>query len=66
MKYSSNYFTQLKKYILTLLGNFQCNQIGGNYILAANHDDSNNTLTTLLKNRTGPCILNGIKKIHDT
>ena len=61
MKYSSNYFTQLKIYILTLLVDFQCNPIGGNYILAAYHYDANNTLTTLLKNRTGPCILNGIK-----
>ena len=38
---------------------------GDNYILVAYHYDANNILTTSLKNRTGPCILNGITKIHD-
>ena len=31
----------------------------------AYHYDANNILTTILKNRTGPCILSGITKIHD-
>ena len=38
---------------------------GNNYILVAYHYDANNILTTPLKNRTGPCILSGITKIHD-
>ena len=38
---------------------------GNNYILVAYHYDANNTLTTALKNRTGPCILSGIMKVHD-
>ena len=38
---------------------------GNNYILVAYHYDANNLLITSLKNRTGPCILNGITKIHD-
>ena len=29
------------------------------------HYDANNILNTKLKNRTGPCILSGITKIHD-
>ena len=33
---------------------------GNNYILVAYHYDANNILTTPLKNRTGPCIPNGI------
>ena len=36
-----------------------------NYILVAYHYGANNILTTPLKNRTGPCILSGITKIHD-
>ena len=36
-----------------------------NYIMVAYHYYANNILTTPLKNRTGTCILNGIKKIHD-
>ena len=31
----------------------------------AYHYDANNILTTPLKNRTGPCILSGMKKIHN-
>ena len=31
----------------------------------AYHYDDNNILTTPPKNRTGPCILSGIAKIHD-
>ena len=38
---------------------------GNNYILVAYHYNANNILTTPLKNRTGPCILIGMKKIHD-
>ena len=38
---------------------------GYNYILVAYHYDANNILTTQLKNRTGPCILIGITKIHN-
>ena len=38
---------------------------GNFYILVAYHYDANNILATPLKNRTGPCILNGITKIHD-
>ena len=38
---------------------------GNNYILVAYHYAFNNILTTPLKNRTGPCILSSIKKIHD-
>ena len=38
---------------------------GNNYILVAYHYDANNISTTPLKNITGPCILNGITKIHD-
>ena len=38
---------------------------GNNYILVAYHYDANNILTTPLKNRTGPCILSGITKIHN-
>ena len=38
---------------------------GYNYILVAYHYDANNILTMPLKNRTGPCILNEITKIHD-
>ena len=38
---------------------------GNNYILVAYHYDANNILTTLLKNRTGPCILGGTTKIYD-
>ena len=38
---------------------------GNNYILVAYHYDANNILTTPLKNRTCPCILSGITKIHD-
>ena len=38
---------------------------GNNYILVAYHYAANNILTTALKNRTGPCILSGITKIHD-
>ena len=30
----------------------------------AYHYDKNNIITTTLKNRTGPCILNGMTKIH--
>ena len=37
---------------------------GNHYILVAYHYDSNNILTTSLNNRTGPCILSGITKIH--
>ena len=29
------------------------------------HYEANNILTTPLKNRTGPCILSGVTKIHD-
>ena len=36
-----------------------------NYILAAYHYDANNIITTQIKNRTGPCILSGITKIHN-
>ena len=39
--------------------------IGNTYILVAYHYDTNNIFTTPLKNRTGPCILNGITKIND-
>ena len=38
---------------------------GNNYILVAYHYDANNILATPLKNRTGPCILCGITKIHN-
>ena len=38
---------------------------GNNYILVPYHYDAKNILTTPLKNRTGPCILSGITKIHD-
>ena len=38
---------------------------GNNYILVTYHYDAENILTTPLKNRTGPCILSGITKIHD-
>ena len=38
---------------------------GNNYILVAYHYDAINILTTPLKNRTGPCILSGIMKIHN-
>ena len=36
-----------------------------NYILVAYHYKANHILTTPLKNRTGPCILDGTTKIHD-
>ena len=38
---------------------------GNNYILVEYHYDANNILTTPIKNRTGPCILSGITKIHN-
>ena len=38
---------------------------GNNYILVEYHYYANNIITTPLKNRTGPYILSGIKKIHD-
>ena len=38
---------------------------GNIYILVAYHYDANNILTIPLKNRTGPCILSGITKIHN-
>ena len=38
---------------------------GNNYILVAYHYYEHKILTTPIKNRTGPWILNGIKKIHD-
>ena len=38
---------------------------GNKYILVAYHYDTKNILTTPLKNRTGPCILRGITKIHN-
>ena len=38
---------------------------GNNYILVAYHYYANNILTTSLNNRTGPCILRGITKIHN-
>ena len=36
-----------------------------NYILFALYYDVNNILTTPFKNRTEPCIFNGITKVHD-
>ena len=38
---------------------------GNNYILFSYYYDAKNILTTPLKNRTGPCILSGITRIHD-
>ena len=38
---------------------------GNNYILVAYHYDSNNIVTTPLKNITGTCILNGMTKLYD-
>ena len=38
---------------------------GDTYILVVYHYDANNIITTSIKNRTGPCILSGIMKIHD-
>ena len=38
---------------------------GNNYILVAYHYDTNNIITTPLKNRTGPYTLSGITEIHD-
>ena len=38
---------------------------GNNYILVAYHYDVKNILTTPLKNRTRPCILSDITKLHD-
>ena len=38
---------------------------GNSYILLVNHYDTNNIITTTLKNRTGTCILTGITKVHD-
>ena len=38
---------------------------GNNYILVDYHYDVNNILTKTIKNRTGPCILSGLTKIHD-
>ena len=35
---------------------------GDNYIWVEYYYDANNNLTTPLKNKTGPCILNGITK----
>ena len=65
MKYSSSYFTQHIFYSgLTRQLPVQWDR-GNNYILVAYHYDFNNILTTPLKNRTEPCILNGITKIHD-
>ena len=66
MKYSSSYLIQLKKVYSDLTGQFTVqSDRGNNYILVAYHYDANNIITTPLKNRTGPCILNGITKIHD-
>ena len=33
--------------------------------MVAYHCDANNILTTPIKNTKGPCILNGITKIHE-
>ena len=38
---------------------------GNNYILVAYHYHAKNILTTPIKNRTRPCILSGVTKIHD-
>ena len=64
MKYSSRYLIQLKNTDLTGKIPVQSER-GNNYILVEYHDDTNNILTTPLKNRTGPCILSDITKIHD-
>ena len=48
-----------------LTGKFPVQSDRGNkYILVAYHYDAKNIITTPLKNRTGPCILSGIKNIH--
>ena len=65
MKYSSSYLTQMEKKS-DLTGKFQVqSERGNNYILVAYHYDANNSSTTPLKNRTGPCIPNGIIIIND-
>ena len=65
MKYSFSYSIQLKKNS-DLTGQFLVqSDRGNNYILVSYHYDANNFLTTPLKNRTGPCILSGMTKIHD-
>ena len=38
--------------------------IGNNYILVSYHYDANNIITAPLKKVNGPCILNGITRIH--
>ena len=56
-------FDQTDKIYSDLSGNFPVqSDRGNNYILVAYHYDANNLLITSLKNRTGPCILNGITK----
>ena len=65
MNYSSRYLTQLKHYSdLTEQFPMQLDR-GNNYILMAYHYDNNDFLTTPRNNITGPCIPNGITKIHD-
>ena len=65
MKYSSRYLTQLRKKT-DLTGKFPVKlDRGNNYVLVAYHYGANNILTKTLKNKEGPCILNGIIKIHD-
>ena len=65
MKYYSSYLIQLKNHY-KLTGQFPVqSDRGNNYILVAYHYDAKNILTTPLKNRTGPCILSVITKIHN-
>ena len=59
-------FDPTEKFYSDLTGKFpvqsdRCN----NYILVAYHYDAKNILTIPLKNRTVPCILSGITKIHN-
>ena len=66
MKYSSTYLTQLKKNYYDSTEKFPVQRDRGkNYILVNYHYDTNNIITALPQNRTIPCILNGITKIHE-
>ena len=59
-------FNPTKKKYSDLTGQFPVqSDRGNNQILVTYHYDTNNILTTPLKNRTGPCILNGITKTYD-
>ena len=50
---------------MILLVNSQFNHTEITTIYGWPHNNANTILTTLLKNRTGPCILNEITQIHE-